>query len=127
MQKSATKSIKLVASLAYHRCEEGEKIGFYLCLYGALEGEIVVGQMDVTMDIPDDLDELTVNQKFIDAMREEQEKLKSETQIKVGNIEEKIQSLLALPAPNKEKAYQQDLDAIAEEIDDVEFEEGIIS
>lgn len=98
--KSVTVSLKLVATLDHWRCKEGEKIGFYLCTYGASDGEIVVGEMNATMDIPDDLDELTVNSKFIDAMREEQEKIKSEAQIKVGNIEEQIQQMLSLPAPS---------------------------
>lgn len=92
----------LCASMECWHCEEGEKFGYHITNYGASDGDIVLAEMDIVMEVPDDLTPTIVNGKFVEAMREQQETIKSEAALKCGNIEETIQRLLALPAPPTE-------------------------
>ena len=92
--------IYLKATMTSYRHTGDEKIGFYISDCESYpEEDITISEMSVTMKMPDNLDMLDVNSKFVDALREQQDKLKAEAHIKCENIEETIQSLLALPAP----------------------------
>lgn len=97
---STTASIYLKASMTSYRVPDGEKVGFYISdCQSYPEEDIVISEISVTMEMPDNLDMLAVNGKFVDALREQQEKIKAEAHIKVENIEGTIQNLLALPVP----------------------------
>lgn len=61
-------------------------------------GYIHLGTMDVTMTVPD----VDIDACAITSMREEQQRISAEAQLKVNNIEETIQSLLCLPQPKGE-------------------------
>jgi len=101
MKKRITGTMYLIASTASWYCEAGENYGFYQASYEGSEGDVTVSEKDVTMTVPEDFDEAEINAKFIGALREEQNKIKADAQLKVNNIEERVQSLLALPAPKE--------------------------
>ena len=58
-------------------------------------GSVLIAQQEITMQVPDDFDPVD---SFVGNMRDEQEKLKAECSLKVDNIEQQIQSMLALPS-----------------------------
>lgn len=99
--ETVTGKIYLMASMDTWRCEHDEKVGFYISNHNMNydKTDVCIGEMDVSMDVPDDLDAFAINEKFIEGMRKQQETIKAEASLKVDNIEEQIQSLLALPAP----------------------------
>lgn len=54
---------------------------------------ITVGSMEVSIDIPDDFD---ITNAHIEILRAEKQKIHAEAQVKTNNLEEQIQSLLAI-------------------------------
>lgn len=95
--KEVTRTMYLTAK----RCRWAEEGDYSLAItvYGPEihdDDTIFLAESEFTMTVPDhaDLDSLTV-----EAMRKEQDKISAEAHLKVQNIEETIQSMLALPAP----------------------------
>ena len=58
-----------------------------------LEGNIEVSRESISMIVPEDFDP---NIGHIEVLKEEKQKIGAEAQIKMNNIEEQIQSLLAI-------------------------------
>lgn len=85
----------------YARPSPGAKDGVYhdLTLWKrpTNEGYVLRSQMEVSMEVPED----DITEKFVASLRKNQESNKVECHLKNQNIEEQIQSLLALPAPTE--------------------------
>jgi hypothetical protein len=54
---------------------------------------IFIREMEVEFEVPDDFDPVP---KQIDMLKEAKQKLMADTQVKINNIDEQIQSLLAI-------------------------------
>jgi len=65
---------------------------------GKIDGFISLGSKTISMTVPD----VDLDTRMIDSMKEEQQKISAEAHLKVQNIEETIQKMLALPAPEEE-------------------------
>lgn len=57
---------------------------------------INVGSIEVSIDIPEDFD---LNSAHVEILKTEKNKIYAEAQLKCNNLEEQIQSLLAIEAP----------------------------
>ena len=105
MQKTVTRTLHLMATMEPWRCKDGEKVAFYICSIGPIadqNNEFSIGTMEVSMYIPKYLSEHDLTDKFIEVMRAKQQDINAEAHLKVANIEEQIQSMLALPAPKED-------------------------
>jgi len=87
--KTITKTIYLQAAPA-----SWEPDGYSYDMY-TFESErcIQIMSMEVSMDIPDNFD---LTNSHIDILKAEKQKIYAEAQIKTNNLEEQIQSLLAI-------------------------------
>ena len=72
-------------SISTFNTEVGERLGDYLSEY------IEVGRVTVTVEIKDD-----ITPETIEALKAEKQKIGAEAQVKINNLEEQIQSLLAI-------------------------------
>lgn len=84
------------AFLHYHKYEWDENPTYMLfnCDMGSCGPEyVLIGVQEVEVEIPDDFDP---RPQQIEALKEAKQKILAETQIKVNNIEEQIQRILAI-------------------------------
>lgn len=65
-------------------------------------GYTYLGDVTVTVPVP----QVDVRQRMLDALRDEKQKLLAEAQVKANQIDEKIQSLLALEHKAEVKSCQ---------------------
>lgn len=63
----------------------------------SLSGWVCAGSADVTIHLDDDK---TVVSNMVESLRKQQKTIQAAAQMEVTRIEEKIQSLLALPSPS---------------------------
>ena len=81
------------------KCDDSEPdIEFSIKSYQSETCGFVISEFEVETEAPE-VSVNDLNEKSIERLREQQEKIKSDAHLKVENIEEQIQSLLALPAP----------------------------
>jgi len=87
--KTITESIYLIASPA-----SWEDSGYwYRIAAHECSSAITVNKMEVSMEVPEGFDP---NQPHIDMLKAEKNKIAGDAQIKMNNLEEQIQSLLAI-------------------------------
>ena len=90
--KTITETVYLIATPAsYEESGYWHRIAAYMP-----DDAIVLRSMEVEMSIPEDFD--YVNPQ-IDILKKEKQRINVEAQLKVNNLEEQIQSLLAIEAP----------------------------
>ncbi len=87
--KTVTETAYLIASPA-----SWDESGYSYSIYTFKpQDKIIVSEMEISMDIPEGFDP---NQPHIDMLQKEKQRIAGEAQIKMNNLEEQIQSLLAI-------------------------------
>ncbi len=86
-----TKTIFLSASPATY-ADDG--YAYYMSEYES-DDRIMMGSIEVSIDIPEGFD---INSAHVEILKKEKNKIYAEAQLKCNNLEEQIQSLLAIEA-----------------------------